>query len=129
MTFRSSLLLPVSLSLWSFLMLSHRSAVRCPRAAHTAEWQEPQVFRTSSRPGPGGKMLAKLDWPAGFSAETAGVDCGCVAAACALAVSDVDLPHAASKHPPAITIARSLPRSVIGIDFLLRGCPLADLPL
>src|SRR6266849_5442605 len=121
MTFRSSLPLPVSLSLWSFLILSHRSAVRCPRATQAVEWHEPQVFRTSSRPGPGGKMLARLDCPAGFSAETAGVDGGCEAAACAaLPLSELDFPHVASKHPLAITIAKTLARSVIGIDFLLR---------
>src|SRR2546425_8195102 len=111
-------------------MLPQRSAVRCPRAEHNTGWHEPQVFRTSSRPAPGGKTLARLNGAAGGGA-------GAFDAAVLPESADggAGFPQAASSHP--LMIARSNrceqnvlispgrpqtpPPSVVSISFLLRG--------
>jgi hypothetical protein len=48
-------------------MVSQRCAVRWPLAPHRSEWHDPQLLTTLSRPGPGGKTLAGVN----FSAEAA----------------------------------------------------------
>src|SRR5205085_9563839 len=70
------------LSLCDSISESQRVAVRCPIAEHARLWQEPQLFTTVSRPGPGGKIsatfagsLAAAAAGAGFAAAGGAADC------------------------------------------------------
>jgi hypothetical protein len=45
-------------SLCESFSASHRAAVRCPMAEQARLWQDPQLFSTASRPGPGGNRSA-----------------------------------------------------------------------
>jgi hypothetical protein len=72
------------------------------------------VFKTISRPGPGGKIEDRLKGLADLSAGAAGAGCGLDATDCEdSAVGALDLLHpATSSHPKAI-ITHSVKRNIL----------------